>query len=90
MGVQSELNARTLRAIKINSRWLKRPIGFLHREDEPLSPAMRAFTEILRTVCTSGDISATTRPRRRLELSRVRRHADHIEHHFRIWRFRGS
>ncbi len=51
MGVQSELNARTLRAIKIDSRWLKRPIGFLHREDEPLSPAMRAFTEILRTVC---------------------------------------
>jgi DNA-binding transcriptional LysR family regulator len=51
MGVHTELNARTLRAVEIDSRWMKRPIGFLYREDEPLSPAMRAFTEILRTVC---------------------------------------
>jgi DNA-binding transcriptional LysR family regulator len=51
MGVQSELNSRTLRAIEIDSRWMKRPIGFLYREDEPLSPAMRAFTDILRSVC---------------------------------------
>lgn len=51
LGVEKELSNGLLKCIEIDSPLMLRPIGIVRRENEPMSPAMKAFVRIIEDVC---------------------------------------
>ncbi len=52
LGVERELEAGTLKAIEIDSPMMQRPIGIVHREIEPASPAINSLVSLLEAAST--------------------------------------
>jgi DNA-binding transcriptional LysR family regulator len=51
LGVENDVSKGLLKSIDIDSPLALRPIGVVHRENEPLSPAMKSFVRIVEDVC---------------------------------------
>jgi DNA-binding transcriptional LysR family regulator len=50
LGVENELSKGLLKCIEIDSPLMARPIGIVRRENEPISPAVKSFVQIIEDV----------------------------------------
>ena len=50
LGVENELSKGLLKCIEIDSPLMARPIGIIRRENEPISPAVKSFVQIIEDV----------------------------------------